>query len=45
MTKLQIDIVSDIVCPWCVIGYKNLKQAELLINNEIKLLIIILSLN
>ena len=37
MTKLQINIVSDIVCPWCVIGYKNLKQAELLINNEIKL--------
>ena len=37
MTKLQINIVSDIVCPWCVIGYKNLKQAELLINDEIKL--------
>ena len=37
MTKLQIDIVSDIICPRCVIGYKNLKQAELLINNEIKL--------
>ena len=22
--KLKIDIVSDIVCPWCVIGYKKL---------------------
>jgi predicted DsbA family dithiol-disulfide isomerase len=24
---LQIDIVSDVVCPWCVIGYKHLEQA------------------
>lgn len=23
----QIDIVSDVVCPWCVIGYKYLQQA------------------
>ena len=29
MTKsyLRIDIVSDVVCPWCVIGYKRLQQA------------------
>lgn len=25
--KLTIDIVSDIVCPWCVIGYRGLEQA------------------
>ncbi len=24
---MQIDIVSDVVCPWCIIGYKNLEQA------------------
>jgi predicted DsbA family dithiol-disulfide isomerase len=26
-TVLTIDIVSDVVCPWCVIGYAQLKQA------------------
>lgn len=25
--KLIIDIVSDIVCPWCAIGYKRLEKA------------------
>lgn len=25
--KLKIDIVSDIVCPWCAIGYKRLEKA------------------
>lgn len=24
---LRIDIVSDVVCPWCVIGYKKLEWA------------------
>jgi len=24
---ITIDIVSDVVCPWCVIGYKKLEQA------------------
>jgi len=24
---LRIDIVSDVVCPWCIIGYKKLLQA------------------
>ena len=27
MNKLRIDFVSDIVCPWCVIGLKSLEQA------------------
>ena len=25
--KIQLDIISDVVCPWCVIGYKNLQLA------------------
>lgn len=24
---VQIDIVSDIMCPWCIVGYKQLEQA------------------
>lgn len=24
---LQIDIVSDVVCPWCIIGFRQLDQA------------------
>jgi len=26
-TQIEIDIVSDVVCPWCAIGYGNLTQA------------------
>lgn len=25
--ELRIDIVSDVVCPWCIIGYKRLEKA------------------
>lgn len=25
--KIKIDIISDVVCPWCVIGYKRLEKA------------------
>lgn len=25
---VRIDIVSDVVCPWCIIGYKQLEQAQ-----------------
>ncbi len=25
--KLRIDIVSDVVCPWCIIGYRQLAKA------------------
>ena len=24
---LRVDIVSDVVCPWCIIGYKQLQKA------------------
>lgn len=27
MTKIKIDLVSDIACPWCAIGYARLQQA------------------
>lgn len=27
MTRLQIDFVSDIACPWCAIGLHSLEQA------------------
>jgi predicted DsbA family dithiol-disulfide isomerase len=27
MTPLRIDIVSDVVCPWCIVGYKQVETA------------------
>ncbi len=27
MKQLDIDIVSDVVCPWCIVGYKQLEKA------------------
>lgn len=27
MTKLQIDVVSDVMCPWCFIGKRRLEKA------------------
>ena len=24
---ITVDIVSDVVCPWCIIGYKKLEKA------------------
>lgn len=27
MTAIRIDIISDVVCPWCIIGYQQLEQA------------------
>ncbi|MCR9423924.1 DsbA family oxidoreductase [Vibrio sp. RM-69-4] len=35
MKKLRIDIVSDVVCPWCIIGYKRLEQALLALSDTI----------
>ncbi|MBK5209018.1 MAG: DsbA family oxidoreductase [Flavobacteriaceae bacterium] len=37
--KIKIDIVSDVVCPWCIIGYKRLEKAisELGIQDKIEL--------
>ncbi|MEZ8104710.1 MULTISPECIES: DsbA family oxidoreductase [Vibrio] len=25
--KIKLDIISDVVCPWCIIGYNNLQAA------------------
>ena len=27
MTSLKIDIVADVMCPWCIIGYKSMEKA------------------
>ncbi|WP_308993275.1 DsbA family oxidoreductase [Mariniflexile litorale] len=37
--KLKIDIVSDVVCPWCTIGFKRLEQAikELGIEDQVEI--------
>lgn len=37
MKKLDIDIVSDVACPWCAIGYKRLEQAMAELDGEITL--------
>ena len=26
---LRVDIVSDVVCPWCIIGYKPVSYTHL----------------
>ena len=37
--KIKIDIVSDVVCPWCTIGYKRLEKAisELGIEDQVEI--------
>ncbi|ASP48125.1 DsbA family oxidoreductase [Cognaticolwellia beringensis] len=40
MTKtIKIDIISDVVCPWCVIGFGNLNKAiiELGLENKVEI--------
>lgn len=34
MTHIKIDIVSDIACPWCAIGYARLEQAMARLSND-----------
>ncbi len=36
---IKIDLISDVVCPWCIIGYKNLARAigELGLEDKIEL--------
>lgn len=36
MTTLKIDFVSDVACPWCVIGLKALDQALARVGPEIR---------
>jgi len=35
MKTLQIDLVSDIACPWCAIGYARLEQAMEKLSDEL----------
>ncbi|MCK0188550.1 DsbA family oxidoreductase [Arenibacter sp. F20364] len=37
--KIKLDIISDVVCPWCTIGYKRLEKAiaELGIEDKIEI--------
>jgi predicted DsbA family dithiol-disulfide isomerase len=35
MKKLHIDIVSDVSCPWCIIGYKGLEKALINVSDKI----------
>jgi predicted DsbA family dithiol-disulfide isomerase len=30
--KIKLDIISDVVCPWCIIGYKHLAAAIVELN-------------
>ena len=34
--KVRIDIVSDVMCPWCVIGYRGLKEALSQLEGELE---------
>jgi predicted DsbA family dithiol-disulfide isomerase len=36
LQKMRIDIVSDVSCPWCIIGYKALEQALDTLSNSIE---------
>ncbi|MEC8429658.1 MAG: DsbA family protein, partial [Pseudomonadota bacterium] len=36
MQTLQIDIVSDVMCPWCIIGYKGLESALNQLSDTVK---------
>ena len=35
MTPLRIDIVSDVVCPWCIVGYKQVEQALTMLDQPV----------
>ena len=37
MPALHIDIVSDIACPWCAIGFARLQQAMMQLNGEMQI--------
>ena len=33
---VRIDLISDIVCPWCIIGYKNLEHALSMLSDDLE---------
>jgi predicted DsbA family dithiol-disulfide isomerase len=36
VAPLRIDIVSDVVCPWCIIGYKQVEKALTMLDTPIE---------
>lgn len=36
MRTVRIDIVSDVVCPWCIIGYKRLEAALAILSGQLR---------
>ena len=39
MTTIQIDFISDYICPWCYIGKARLERVKTLLQNEVDLII------
>jgi predicted DsbA family dithiol-disulfide isomerase len=35
-TPLRIDLVSDVVCPWCIIGFTQLQRALTQLGDEVE---------
>ncbi len=35
ISQIRIDIISDIVCPWCVVGYKQLERAIVALDGKV----------
>lgn len=35
-TKLTIDIYSDVMCPWCIIGYAQLRKGLAMLEGEVE---------
>ena len=33
---IRIDVVSDVVCPWCIIGFKQLERALAEMGDEVE---------
>lgn len=36
MKTIRVDVVSDVMCPWCAIGYHSLKQALTTLADEVQ---------
>ncbi|MDZ7828966.1 MAG: DsbA family oxidoreductase [Halofilum sp. (in: g-proteobacteria)] len=36
MQNLRIDLVSDVACPWCAIGYRRLEKALEMLDGEVE---------
>ena len=32
MQKVTVNMVSDVVCPWCIVGYERLQKAIKLVD-------------